>query len=75
MTSAMLTGSAQALARIWLEVKARKVAGHPEPPRGPFTVAAAVNPHPLAAAATQDGVFVRIYTITVSLRRGRPAST
>ncbi len=39
-------GQAQVLARIWLEVKARKLAGHPEPLRGTFTVAAAVNQHP-----------------------------
>jgi hypothetical protein len=39
-------GQAQALARIWLEVKARELAGHPEPLRGTFTVAAAVNQHP-----------------------------
>jgi hypothetical protein len=63
-------GQAQALARIWLEVKARELAGHPETLRGTFTVAAAVNRHPtrppLAAAATPDGVFVRIYTIIAS---------
>src|SRR5271166_7214080 len=39
-------GQVQALARIWLEVKARELAGHPEPLRDTFAVAAAVNQHP-----------------------------